>query len=82
MYLLIAEYLLDSKKTYTLYFDSDKLRVDMTSNLKEESKDSNDFINKIAFDLDSNKNIKIVFYKTDLGKTYDKNDFKINLNNW
>ena len=78
---VIVSNLLDSKKTYTLYFDSDKLRVDMTSNLKEESKDSNDFINKIAFDLDSNKNIKIVFYKTDLGKTYDKNDFKINLNN-
>ena len=53
----------------------------MTRNLKEESKDSNDFINKVSFDLDSNKNVKIVFYKTDLGKTYDKNDFKINLNN-
>lgn len=74
---VIVSNLLDSKKTYTLEFDSNKLKIDLNDNIKEESKDSDDFINKVTFNLDTNKNIKIIFYKTDISKNYDKNDFKI-----
>lgn len=62
---------------YTLEFDSNKLNIDVTEDLKELRADNNS-INKVEFALKENSNLKIVFYKKNNTETFNKDDFKIN----
>ena len=43
----------------------------------KHSNDTNNNINEIIFNIDKKNSISYLFYKTDMNKTYDSNEFEL-----
>ena len=67
----------DTKKCISMNFDSEKLRLDNNLTLKSYDVDSNNYINSLEIEVDSNSLKELYFYKVDLNTNYTINDLDI-----
>ena len=58
-------------------FDSEKLRLDNNLTLKSYDVDSNNYINSLEIEVNSNSLKELYFYKVDLNTNYTINDLDI-----
>ena len=67
----------DTKKCISMNFDSEKLRLDNNLTLKSYDVDSNNYINSLEIEVNSNSLKELYFYKVDLNTNYTINDLDI-----
>ena len=67
----------NSKKCISMSFDSEKLRLDNNLTLKSYDVDSNNYINSLEIEVNSNSLKELYFYKVDLNTNYTINDLDI-----
>ena len=68
----------DENKCVKLCWNQNNLRIDNTSgNILSFKKDSNNIINEVIFNIDKKNSVSYLFYKTDINKIYDSNEFSL-----
>ena len=67
----------NSKKCLSMSFDSTKLRLDNSVTLKSYDTDSNNYINELEIEINSEERKELYFYKLDLNTNYTLNDLSI-----
>ena len=67
----------NSKKCISMSFDSTKLRLNNELTLKSYQTDSNNYINELEIEVNSNDRKELYFYKVDLSANYTLNDLGI-----
>ena len=68
----------DENKCVKLKWNQDNLRIDETSGKISSFKiDTNNNINEIIFNIDKKNSVSYLFYKTDMNKKYDFQDFTL-----
>ena len=69
----------NSKKCVSMSFDSTKLRIDNSINMKSYDVDSNNYINSLELEINKEQMKEIYFYKLDLNTNYTINNLNIEI---
>ena len=67
----------DTKKCLSMSFDSSKLRIDNSINLKSYNPDSNNYINELEIEINNEERKELYFYKVDLNTNYTLDNLNI-----
>ena len=68
----------DENKCVKLNWNSENLRIDETNNqISSYQYGNNGYINEINFNINKKDSISYIFYKTDVNKEYDYQEFSL-----